>query len=484
MSESTVTNILSLADISKRWSVLKDQHITVRGILKDFSLIGKDLAFGHLYDGTTSIKHMVQIVFKKQMVPYGEKELDIETRMRADVALELTGIVIESEVKKRQEFEIVVEEIIHFGERKESEEYIWALPKIPIATIRADPVMRIRNRKQIYIQTIRSSLIHIIHDYMRCKKFKNIHTPLITFSDCEGAGEMFDVSTKSAPNFFGQVNPGLTVSGQLELEPYCCAMGHVYTFGPAFRAEHSDTSRHAAEFWMIEPEMFGSMDDVLDFTEDMLQSVCKDILRECTDELDGLSAPKDLLQKIAESGLKRMTYTEAITLLRKHSKVGKKKRPRFETEPVWGIDLSSEHEKFICEKLEGPVALTHYPQSFKSFYMRVSRDQKGPHEEPLVESFDVLVPGIGELVGGSAREEDYDRLHNIMSNKGMDLELYKWYLDLRKEGTIHHGGFGIGFERLVMLVTGIDNIRDVIPYPRTYNRKAASKLAAPTVHAT
>lgn len=463
-------NMMSLSQVQHEKYL--GQTVTIRGYVKDTSSVGP-ITFAHLYDGSLPITQMAQLVFR-------ETE-DLISKIRNDVYLEVEVRVIESPAKG-QKYDLEVEKVLFLGEREESDNYIWSKKKIELQTIRKIPHMRIRHRHHLVIQSVRSELISCIHSFMHGQGFKNVHTPLVTFSDCEGAGEMFEISAPGIPNFFGKgPQPGLTVSGQLELETYCCAMGPVFTFGPTFRAEKSDTYRHLAEFWMMEPELPGTFQDLRTFVELFLRSIVKSILdSQYRNDLKVTGAPMELLEKMADSDAAGciiwMTYTEAINKLRKHQYIGKQKKKRFEVEPVWGIDLPSEQEKFLCEKVGGAVGITHYPKSIKSFYMRESRDQVGPHGEPTVEAFDILVPGIGELIGGSAREEDLDKLTKNMIEKGMEPADYDWYLDLRRHGTMLHGGFGIGFERLVMLITGVSNIRDVIPFPRHYTKSKPDDL--------
>lgn len=301
-----------------------------------------------------------------------------------------------------------------------------------------------------------------------------VHTPIITASDCEGAGEMFRVTTLDMndlpkkedgtvdykEDFFGK-GANLTVSGQLNAETYAMAFANVYTFGPTFRAEKSNTQRHAAEFWMIEPEIaFADLEDDMQLAEDMLKYVVRYILEHCPQEIEFCNeyvdkGLKERLNKIVESHFARVTYTEAVDILSKHN-------DQFEFKVAWGSDLSTEHERYLTEKVyNGPVFVTDWPKEIKSFYMRQNDDGK------TVAAMDMLVPGVGELVGGSQREERYDRLKRRMEELYMDESGYWWYMDLRKYGGTKHAGFGVGFERLVMYLTGVSNIRDVLPFPRT-----------------
>ena len=309
---------------------------------------------------------------------------------------------------------------------------------------------------------VRSVMAHAIHSFFRKHNFHYLHTPIITANDCEGAGELFRVqsSTPGEREFFHQ-SVGLTVSGQLEAEAFAQSLSRVYTFGPTFRAENSNTSRHAAEFWMVEPEMaFANLDDDIALIEAFIRHVISVALEECTDDLAFFNQhlSKGLLSRLElllEKGFSRITYTEAIGhLLKAHQP--------FNYTPSWGCDLQTEHERYLAEKLlGGPVFVTDYPTEIKSFYMRANADGK------TVAAVDLLLPGIGELVGGSQREERLDVLVAKMASMGITEEPLSWYLDTRRWGTTPHAGFGLGFERLLMLVTGMENIRDVIPCPRT-----------------
>jgi len=321
---------------------------------------------------------------------------------------------------------------------------------------------------------VRSEASYAIHKFFNENGFVYVHTPIVTGSDCEGAGEMFRITTLDLENlpltedgkvdfskdFFGK-STNLTVSGQLNVEPYCMAFGKVYTFGPCFRAENSFTPRHAAEFWMMEPEVaFADLEDILNLEEAMLKYVIKYLLEHCPDELKFFNQfiDKTLLERlnaIVNSDFARVTYTEAMELLEKSGK-------KFEYPVGWGEDLATEHERYLTEEVYGrPVFVTDWPRDIKAFYMRVNDDGK------TVAAADLLVPGVGELIGGSQREERLDVLKESIAKFGLNEDDYWWYLDLRKYGGVKHSGFGLGFERLLMYVTGINNIRDVEAYPRT-----------------
>ena len=337
-------------------------------------------------------------------------------------------------------------------------------------------IAHIRPRSNTFyaVFRIRSLAAQAVHRYMEERGFVYVHTPIITTSDAEGAGEMFHVTTIDPDNpprlpdgkvdykqdFFGK-KASLTVSGQLNVEAFCMAFRNVYTFGPTFRAEKSNTPRHAAEFWMIEPEIaFADLDDIMDLEEDMIKYVIEYVLEHAGEELGflGRFVDKGLLERlnlVAHSSFVRITYTEAVEKLLASGE-------EFEYPVKWGIDLQTEHERYLTEKLyKKPVFVYNYPKDIKAFYMRMNDDEK------TVAAADLLVPGIGELVGGSQRDERYGRLLGRIKDMGLEEKEYQWYLDLRRFGGVKHAGFGIGFERLVMYLTGMSNIRDVLPYPRT-----------------
>ncbi|MDB4462948.1 asparagine--tRNA ligase [Akkermansiaceae bacterium] len=327
-------------------------------------------------------------------------------------------------------------------------------------------IAHLRPRTNLYgaVFRMRSRLAYAVHRFFNERDFVYIHTPIITASDCEGAGEMFRVTTneggKAEEDFFGK-KTYLTVSGQLEGETHACALSNIYTFGPTFRAENSNTTRHAAEFWMIEPEMaFCNLEGDMDLAEDFIKFLVKDVLENNEGDLSIFEKFIDKglrprLENLASGGFGRMTYTEAVEKLLKSGK-------KFEYPVEWGVNLQSEHERYLCEEVvNGPLTVYDYPKEIKPFYMRANDDGK------TATAMDVLVPGVGEIIGGSQREERYDLLKARMEADGLDLKDYGWYLDLRKYGTVPHAGFGAGFERLLMYVTGMQNIRDVISFART-----------------
>ncbi|RZJ69374.1 asparagine--tRNA ligase [Flavobacterium sp.] len=411
-------------------------------------------------------------------------------RITTGAAISVTGDLVESQ-GKGQKYEIQVKAIEILGD-SDAEKFPMQPKKHSLEFLRANAHLRVRTNAFGAIMRVRSVLSYAVHKYFQDKGFVYVNTPIITGADAEGAGEMFQVTALPLDNlpknetgaidykqdFFGK-HTNLTVSGQLEGETFAMALGQIYTFGPTFRAENSNTSRHLAEFWMIEPEVaFNDLDDNMDLAEDFIQYVVKYALENCAEDLQFLeqrlleeekSKPQaersemaliEKLKFVLENNFKRVSYTEAIDIL-KDSTPNKKKKFQYIIEE-WGADLQSEHERFLVEKhFKCPVILYDYPANIKAFYMRLNEDQK------TVRAMDILFPGIGEIVGGSQREERYDVLVEKMKVLGIDEEELWWYLDTRRFGTAVHSGFGLGFERLVLFVTGMTNIRDVIPFPRT-----------------
>ena len=408
-------------------------------------------------------------------------------------AITIKGVLVES-AGKGQDIEVQIKSIEINGEANPEEVKLTILsPKRhSLEKLREQAHLRPRTNTFGAIMRVRSKLSFAIHDYFNTKGFCYVHTPIITGSDAEGAGETFKVTNfdltaipKDENNdvdfkndFFGK-ETNLTVSGQLEAETYAMGLGQVYTFGPTFRAENSNTTRHLAEFWMVEPEVaFCDLDGNMDLAEDFIKYVIKYILENCKDDLEFLESRlvqedktkpqaersemllREKLQFVIENNFKRVSYTEAIDIL-KNSKPNKKKKFKY---PIneWGADLQSEHERFLVEKhFKCPVILFDYPANIKAFYMRLNEDEK------TVRAMDILFPGIGEIVGGSQREERLDVLKEKMKALAIDEKELYWYLDTRRFGTCVHSGFGLGFERLVLFATGMSNIRDVIPFPRT-----------------
>ena len=424
------------------------------------------------------------------VVDFEALDSDLLKRITTGSALRLRGTLVESQ-GRGQRFELQVSTLEILGDA-DPDKYPIQPKKHTMEFLREQAHLRIRTNTFGAVMRIRSAVSFAVHQYFTSNGFYNFHAPVITGSDAEGAGEMFRVSTldpKSPPlsddgtvdfgqDFFGK-ETNLTVSGQLEAEAYAMGLGKVYSFGPTFRAENSNTSRHLAEFWMIEPEMaFYDLDANMDLAEDFIQNVLRYVLEHCMEDLEFLekrlldeekSKPQaersqmpliEKLRFVTDQPFKRVTYTEAIEILR-NSKPNKKKRFTYPID-AWGTDLQSEHERYLVEKhFNCPVILFNYPAKIKAFYMRLNEDGE------TVRAMDILFPGIGEIVGGSQREERLDVLKEKMKQLGVDEKELWWYLDLRKFGTVVHSGFGLGFERLVQFATGMSNIRDVIPFPRT-----------------
>ncbi len=455
------------------------QEVTIFGWVKTF----RSNRFIALNDGSTI--NNIQCV-----VNFEDFEDELLKQISTGAALKVTGTLVESQ-GKGQSLEVQVKNVEVLG-TADPETYPIQPKKHSLEFLREKAHLRIRTNTFSAVMRVRSALSFAIHQYFRENGFYYVHTPIVTGSDAEGAGEMFRVSTLDAKNppltetgevdfkedFFGK-ETNLTVSGQLEAEAYAMALGKVYTFGPTFRAENSNTSRHLAEFWMVEPEVaFNDLDANMDLSEDFIKNVIKYVLEHCQEDLQFLeqrlldeekSKPQaersemaliEKLKFVAENNFKRVTYTEAIDIL-KNCKPNKKKKFKYIIDE-WGADLQSEHERYLVEKhFQCPVILFDYPAKIKAFYMRLNEDGK------TVRAMDILFPGIGEIVGGSQREERLDVLKQKISELGIDEKELWWYLDLRKFGTAVHSGFGLGFERLVLFTTGMGNIRDVIPFPRT-----------------
>ncbi|MCL4113445.1 UNVERIFIED_CONTAM: hypothetical protein GTU68_008696 [Idotea baltica] len=392
-------------------------------------------------------------------------KFDDETRKKLNVgaAVGIIGELVESQ-GKGQSVEIVASEIIVYGEA-DPEKYPLQPKKHSMEFLREISHLRFRTNTFGAIFRIRHAAAFAIHQFFNDKGFVYLHSPIITGSDAEGAGEMFRVSTYYKKDFFGK-ETNLTVSGQLEAELGALAFSDVYTFGPTFRAENSNTSRHLAEFWMIEPEIaFAGLQENMDLAEEMLKYIVKYALEHCEEKLKPMAerSPMPLREKLEfciDNDFVRLTYTEAINIL-KNSKPNKKKKFKFPIDE-WGADLQSEHERYLVEKhFKKPVILTDYPASIKAFYMRLNEDEK------TVAAMDILFPGIGEIVGGSVREERYEVLKGKMEAMDIPPEEMSWYLDTRRFGTCPHAGYGLGFARMILFLTGMGNIRDVIPFPRT-----------------
>lgn len=418
----------------------------------------KNFGFIELNDGS-SFKNLQIVIEEDKLCNYSEvSKLSVGSSVSVKGKLEFTP-------EAKQPFELKASKVEIQG--VSAPDYPLQKKRHSFEFLRTIPHLRPRTNSLSAVFRVRSMLAQAIHRYFSEKGFIYVNTPIITGSDCEGAGEMFrltagDPNSAEKREFFGKP-ASLTVSGQLEGEDFAMAFGNIYTFGPTFRAENSNTARHAAEFWMVEPEMaFAELKEDMDLAEDLLKHLIKFVLSEASDELNFFNSfvDKGLLKRlnnVAENSFARITYTEAVEKLK-----AAKKEFNFPVE--WGIDLQTEHERYLTEEVyKRPVFVTDYPKDIKAFYMRLNDDGK------TVAAVDCLVPGVGEIIGGSQREERLSVLEERMEELGLSQEDYKRYLDLRRYGTCKHAGFGLGFERLVMYVTGMQNIRDVIPYPRTVN---------------
>lgn len=444
-----------------------DETVTVQGWVKTRRDSKAGLSFISLHDGSCFAP--IQIVATDSLSNYND---DI-VKVNAGCSLRVTGKLVVSQ-GKGQSFEIQADAIEVVGWVENPDTYPIQAKRHTLEFLRDVAHLRPRTNTISAVTRVRHCLSQAIHRFFHERGYFWIHTPIITASDCEGAGELFRVSTLDLLNlpkneqgkvdftkdFFGR-ETFLTVSGQLNIEAYCLAMSKVYTFGPTFRAENSNTSRHLAEFWMVEPEIaFAGLSDICALSQDLLQYLCKAVLNECMDDMSFFNqfvepGCIERLEHIALSDFEIMSYTDAITALQKADR-------KFEYPVTWGLDLQSEHERYLAEELcKKPVILTDYPKDIKGFYMRMNDDGK------TVAAMDVLAPGIGEIIGGSQREERLDILDKRMDECDLSKDHYQWYRDLRRYGTVPHAGFGLGLERLVSYVTGVNNVRDVIPFPRT-----------------
>ena len=447
------------------------EQVEIHGWIKK-SRESKNIGFIELNDG--SFFNNVQVVVEGDLENFKEIfQLGIYS------AINVKGVLVEPENAK-QDFEILAKEIEIIS--NSDKDYPLQNKRHSFEFLRTLPSLRARTNAYNAVFRVRSELAFAIHKFFNERGFVYIHTPIITASDAEGAGEMFRVTTMdmnklprdnegnidNSKDFFGALS-NLTVSGQLEVEGFAMAYSKVYTFGPTFRAENSNTPRHAAEFWMIEPEIaFAHLPEIMDTAEEMVKYIIKHVLDKLPEEMKLFDSfvEKGIIEKLnnlVNSEFKRLPYTEAIEILQKADK-------KFEYPVEWGSDLQTEHERYLTEEVfNGPIFVIDYPREIKSFYMKVNDDKK------TVAAMDMLVPGVGELIGGSERENDLDTLLELMKDKNIDAEDYKWYSDLRRFGGVPHGGYGLGFERMVMYMTGMKNIRDVIPYPRTVNSMRESK---------
>lgn len=448
-------------------AVRVNETVTVRGWVKTRRDSKAGLSFINLHDGSCFAP--IQIIASEQLDNYQQEIL----KLTAGCSMIATGKLVASQ-GKGQLFEIQAEKIEVVGLVENPDSYPIQPKRHTLEFLREVAHLRPRTNTISAVTRVRHCLSQAIHHFFHERGYFWVHTPIITASDCEGAGELFRVSTLDLLNppkneqgkidfskdFFGQ-EAFLTVSGQLNAEAYCLAMSKVYTFAPTFRAENSNTSRHLAEFWMVEPEVaFASLADICELSQDLLRHVCKTVLEACSDDMSFFNefvAPGciERLEHLTQSTFETMSYTDAVNALQKATR-------SFDYPVSWGLDLQSEHERYLAEELcKKPVIITNYPKDIKSFYMRLNDDGK------TVAAMDVLAPGIGEIIGGAQREERLPILDMRMDACGLNKEHYQWYRDLRRYGTVPHAGFGLGLERLVSYVTGVNNVRDVIPFPRT-----------------
>ncbi|SES03628.1 asparagine--tRNA ligase [Lachnobacterium bovis] len=458
-------NLTNIRDIFRNKEEYYNQKITIGGWVRSNRNL-KNFGFIVLNDGT--FFEPIQVVYGNGIENYSEVE-----KVNVGAALVVTGVLVPTPEAK-QPFELQAETIEIEG--ASTPDYPLQKKRHTMEYLRTISHLRPRTNTFEAVFRVRSLCAYAIHKFFQERGFVYVHTPLITGSDAEGAGEMFQVTTFDLNNvpkteegnvdfskdFFGKP-ANLTVSGQLNGETYAMAFKNIYTFGPTFRAEDSNTTRHAAEFWMIEPEIaFADLEDDMILAESMLKYVINYVLENAPEEMQFFNKfiDKGLLERlnnVVSNDFARVTYTEAVEILKKHN-------DKFEYKVEWGCDLQTEHERFLTEQIyKRPVFVTDYPKEIKAFYMKLNDDNK------TVAAVDCLVPGIGEIIGGSQREDDYDKLMARMKELGLNEETYKFYLDLRKYGSARHAGFGLGFERCVMYLTGMGNIRDVIPFPRTVN---------------
>ena len=454
---------LVLKDLYKNFKDYENKEVTVEAWVKTVRA-SKNFGFIEINDG--SFFKNVQVVFNSDLSNFAEV-----SKLTISSSIKVVGTVVVTENAK-QPFEIHanIVEIFNLSDNQ----YPLQKKRHSFEYMRTIAHLRPRSNTFNAVFRVRSVLAYAIHQFFQERGFVYVNTPLLTSSDAEGAGEMFNVNSFDLANvpknedgsvdfskdFFGKP-AHLTVSGQLNAETYAMAFRNVYTFGPTFRAEDSNTVKHAAEFWMVEPEIcFADLKDDMDLAEDMIKFIFSTVLEKCPEEMEFFNSfidktLLDRLHNVINSDFGRITYTDAIKELEKAN-------DEFEFKVSWGIDLQTEHERYLCEKVfKKPVFVTDYPKDIKAFYMKQNPDGK------TVAAADLLAPGIGEIIGGSQREENYDKLVTRMKELNMPLDEYDWYLDLRKYGSCNHAGFGLGFERAIMYLTGMQNIRDVIPFPRT-----------------
>ena len=458
-------NLIEIRELYKNQEAYLDKEITVGGWVRS---IRDSKAFGFIVINDGTFFTPLQVVYHDDMENFEEI-----SKLNVGAAVVVTGTLVATPQAK-QPFEIQAKTVTVEG--ASAPDYPLQKKRHSFEYLRTIAHLRPRTNTFQAVFRVRSLTAYALHKFFQERGFVYVHTPIITGSDCEGAGEMFRVTTMDMENvpktengavdytqdFFGK-ETSLTVSGQLNAETYAQAFGNVYTFGPTFRAENSNTTRHAAEFWMLEPEMaFADLEDDMDLAEDMLKYVINYVMENAPEEMNFFNSFVDKglidrLTNVATSEFARITYTDAIEILKKHN-------DKFEFKVSWGIDLQTEHERYLTEEVyKRPVFVTDYPKDIKAFYMKQNSDGK------TVAAVDCLVPGIGEIIGGSQREDDYEKLATRMEELGMKTEDYGFYMDLRKYGSTRHAGFGLGFERCIMYLTGMGNIRDVVPFPRTVN---------------
>jgi len=458
-------NLIEIRELYKNQEAYLDKEITVGGWVRS---IRDSKAFGFIVINDGTFFTPLQVVYHDDMENFEEI-----SKLNVGAAVVVTGTLVATPQAK-QPFEIQAKTVTVEG--ASAPDYPLQKKRHSFEYLRTIAHLRPRTNTFQAVFRVRSLTAYALHKFFQERGFVYVHTPIITGSDCEGAGEMFRVTTMDMENvpktengavdytqdFFGK-ETSLTVSGQLNAETYAQAFGNVYTFGPTFRAENSNTTRHAAEFWMLEPEMaFADLEDDMDLAEDMLKYVINYVMENAPEEMNFFNSFVDKglidrLTNVATSEFARITYTDAIEILKKHN-------DKFEFKVSWGIDLQTEHERYLTEEVyKRPVFVTDYPKDIKAFYMKQNPDGK------TVAAVDCLVPGIGEIIGGSQREDDYEKLAARMEELGMKTEDYGFYMDLRKYGSTRHAGFGLGFERCIMYLTGMGNIRDVVPFPRTVN---------------
>lgn len=457
--------LITVKEIYKEREKFIDKEICVGGWVRSIR-DSKTFGFMVVHDG--SFFETLQIVYHDSMENFAEI-----SKLNVGAAVLVKGTLVATPNAK-QPFEIQASEVCIEGQS--SPDYPLQKKRHSLEFLRTISHLRARTNTFQAVFRVRSLVAYAIHRFFQDRGFVYVHTPIITGSDAEGAGEMFQVTTLDlnelprteggevdfSKDFFGK-GTNLTVSGQLNGETYAQAFRNIYTFGPTFRAENSNTTRHAAEFWMIEPEIaFADLQDDMDLAEAMLKYIINYVMEEAPEEMAFFNSFIDKglierLQSVANASFARVTYTEAVELLKKNN-------DKFDYKVEWGCDLQTEHERYLTEEIfKGPVFVTDYPKDIKAFYMKMNEDNK------TVAAMDCLVPGIGEIIGGSQREDDYEKLLTRMQELGLDAKDYDFYLDLRKYGSTRHAGFGLGFERCVMYVTGMGNIRDVVPFPRTVN---------------